>query len=47
MSIWLSFKNTDKGFTGVIEVLVPYPVLLEKTVIIYHDGDLIPPFKPP
>jgi hypothetical protein len=37
----------DGGFTRVQEVLVPYPVLLEKTIIIYHNGDLITPVKPP
>jgi len=40
-------KQVDRDFTRVHDVLVPYPVLLEKTIIIYHNGDLITPFKPP
>ena len=46
-SIRLSLKNMKTVVTRVIEALVPYPVLLETTIIIYHNRDLIPPFKPP
>jgi hypothetical protein len=40
-------QKYENGCTRIIEALVPYPVLLESTIIIYHNRDLISPFKPP
>jgi hypothetical protein len=40
-------QKCEKGCTRVFETLVPYPVLLKTTIIIYHNSDLITPFKPP
>jgi hypothetical protein len=40
-------QTCEKGCFSGIEVLVLCPVLLETTIIIYHNCDLITPFKPP
>jgi hypothetical protein len=34
-------QKYEKGCTRIIKTLVPYPVLLETTIIIYHNSDLI------
>ena len=40
-------ENVKKVVPVCIEALVLYPVLLETTIIIYHNCDLVTPFKPP
>jgi len=48
MTVLLYLKPVTRGFVNqFVKVLVPYTVLFKSTLVIYHNGDLIPPFKLP